>query len=121
PVGPGTWPALTRPAMKASLSSGQPLNLAYSAIPPAMAFPSLIPCSIALQATGRVRFQVTGNPPTFRDSAATAREIKSISRPHITAATSSALQWSTQNCEMVCLAEGIFLLSDLLYAYLTPW
>src|SRR5262249_13128327 len=99
--------------MKASLSSGQPLNLAYSAIPPAMAFPPLASCSIALQAMGRVRFQVTGRPPIFRGSAVPAREIKGSRRPHVTAATTSiALRCSSQNSEKVRLTEGIFPLSD---------
>src|SRR6476661_4006254 len=46
-----------RPAISDSLISGQPLYLLYSNCPPAR----------ATQATGSVRLQVTGSPPTTND------------------------------------------------------
>src|SRR5580704_7967857 len=59
-----------RPAMSDSLISGQPLNLVYwnwKLFAPAGADLLLTP--LATQATGRVRLQVTGKPPTTNESA----------------------------------------------------
>src|SRR5215207_11287871 len=56
-----------RPAISDSLISGQPLYLLYSNAnfgAPAVAVPLLV--ARATHATGNVRLQVTGNPPTTR-------------------------------------------------------
>src|SRR5882757_2862918 len=57
-----------RPAISDSLISGQPLYLLYSyenCGSEALFAP--FSAALATQATGRVRLQVTGNPPTIND------------------------------------------------------
>src|SRR4051794_18529395 len=53
-----------RPAISDSLISGQPLNLLYWNAKALPAVPALRLASLAVQATGSVRLQVTGRPPT---------------------------------------------------------
>src|SRR6187551_744231 len=59
-----------RPAISDSLISGQPLYLLYSKRNALPAVPALIAASLPMHATGSVRLQVTGKPPTTRGSAA---------------------------------------------------
>ncbi len=54
--------------MSDSLISGQPLYLLYSNRNAFAAVPALMAASLATQATGSVRLQVTGNPPTTSGS-----------------------------------------------------
>src|SRR3954469_2813351 len=49
-----------------SLISGQPLYLLYSNVNPFDALPALMAACLLTQATGSVRLQVTGRPPTIR-------------------------------------------------------
>src|SRR5471032_386864 len=62
-----------RPVISDSLISGQPLYLLYSKpCGSAPGWPAL--AALAMQATGKVRLQVTGRPPTWiGDGAALAR------------------------------------------------
>src|SRR3954463_8294018 len=55
-----------RPAISDSFISGQPLYLLYSKVNGLAAVPALIAASLPTQATGNVRLQVTGKPPTTR-------------------------------------------------------
>src|SRR6185436_3113978 len=57
-----------RPAISDSLISGQPLYLLYWNAKSLAAVPPLMLASFAVQATGSVRLQVTGNPPTTNGS-----------------------------------------------------
>src|SRR6185503_20767817 len=57
-----------RPAINDSLISGQPENLLYWKAKSFEAFPDLIDVSLATHATGSVRLQVTGRPPTTSGS-----------------------------------------------------
>src|SRR6185295_7962534 len=57
-----------RPAISDSLISGQPLNLLYVNAKSFDAIPALRLASLAVQATGNVRLQVTGRPPTTSGS-----------------------------------------------------
>ena len=57
-----------RPAISDSLISGQPLYLLYSNPKSLAAVPALMLASFAAQATGSVRLQVTGSPPTISGS-----------------------------------------------------
>src|SRR5262245_9804015 len=50
--------------MSDSLISGQPLYLLYSNCQRGPAPPACFAAALAAQATGRVRLQVTGSPPT---------------------------------------------------------
>ncbi len=54
--------------MSDSLISGQPLYLLYSKRKALDAVPALMLASLPTQATGRVRLQVTGSPPTMSGS-----------------------------------------------------
>src|SRR6266436_7116515 len=57
--------AWTRPAISDSFSSGQPLYLLYSYANCGLAAgPAALAVALATHATGRVRLQVTGRPPT---------------------------------------------------------
>src|SRR6186713_2941116 len=58
-----------RPAISDSLISGQPLYLLYWKRNSLLARPALMAASLPVQATGKVRLQVTGRPPTTRGSA----------------------------------------------------
>ena len=51
-----------------SLISGQPLYLLYSNSKSLLAVPALMLAAFAMQATGSVRLQVTGRPPTISGS-----------------------------------------------------
>src|SRR5690348_16358637 len=57
-----------RPAMSDSLISGQPLNLLYVNAKSLPAWPALMLAYLPTHATGSVRLQVTGRPPTTSGS-----------------------------------------------------
>src|SRR5471032_1373607 len=63
-----------RPVIRDSLISGQPLYLLYSnSIRGPQALLALFSVALATQATGNVRLQVTGRPPTWIGSGDDAR------------------------------------------------
>src|SRR5690349_4380627 len=89
-----------RPAINDSFTSGQPLYLLYSNSPA----PEVASAARAVHATGSVRLQVTGRPPTTSGPRAAVAEVE---RPKGSAAAAAPIRSDRRRLKRsLCVSES---------------